>query len=529
MGRKTIKNKIKNVGHKKDRNRLLDIHKHVNHPAIKKQIKILNEPYQKKRGHPAYHRGMILILVIFFKSCGIHSYELMEQVCESNIVLLRFCDGKPPRADVFRRFLRENDMKIFKKIFYGGLIRFNDYQFLNFDRIFIDSTDAIANGSINNTINKKQIKALKQVNEWGLLHNGKRLEIDEMIDKVKDLKDNYENDSDMIDLINVILKKPKLYTIKNFNKIALFEKAMEENDVDTVPISFPEARIMKSKRGRYDTAFNFQLLMLAKHIIFSAYLHRDANDNNALSKIYKDLKEDIAIFIDLIKKYGYYKDNISELENLYENVKVICDSGFHSENNIQAAVEYAIKTIIMTKQLSRQNNRKKREELQVLLSKTRNDKKLEISKDDCLRVKDGYKCPFERDIKLFSVRLINSKYNKNPNLDPSLLKYEFLHQCVDCSDCPYIEKYGEKCRCYQIIDKKTPFEYQLTNDFISGKFTDDYSDRFHISEQVNAYFKGLDGILHLSGRSWQGVENEMLIMLFAHNVVRFENLIELEV
>ena len=43
------------------------------------------------------------------------------------------------------------------------------------------------------------------------------------------------------------------------------------------------------------------------------------------------------------------------------------------------------------------------------------------------------------------------------------------------------------------------------------------------------FFKGLEGILHLSGRSWQGVENEMLMMLFAHNIVRFENLIELEV
>ena len=60
-----------------------------------------------------------------------------------------------------------------------------------------------------------------------------------------------------------------------------------------------------------------------------------------------------------------------------------------SENNIQATVKYAIKTIIMTKQLSRQNNPKKRDEIQVLLSKTKNDKKLEMSKDDCLRVKDG--------------------------------------------------------------------------------------------------------------------------------------------
>ena len=80
---------------------------------------------------------------------------MMADRCESDRVLFRFCDGRPPRADVFRTFLRENDRLIFKKIFYGGLVRFNDYQYLNFDRIFIDSTDAIANGSINNIISKK--------------------------------------------------------------------------------------------------------------------------------------------------------------------------------------------------------------------------------------------------------------------------------------------------------------------------------------------------------------------------------------
>ena len=94
------------------------VHKHVNQPVIKKQIKILNEPFHKKRGRPAYHRGMILILVVFFKSFGIHSYEMMADLCESDRVLFRFCDGKSPSADVFRTFLRENDRKIFKKIFF---------------------------------------------------------------------------------------------------------------------------------------------------------------------------------------------------------------------------------------------------------------------------------------------------------------------------------------------------------------------------------------------------------------------------
>lgn len=39
---------MKNVGSRKSHVRLLSIHKHVNQPVIKKQIKILNEPYQKK-------------------------------------------------------------------------------------------------------------------------------------------------------------------------------------------------------------------------------------------------------------------------------------------------------------------------------------------------------------------------------------------------------------------------------------------------------------------------------------------------
>ena len=95
---------------------------------------------------------------------------------------------------------------------------------------------------------------------------------------------------------------------------------MGNNGVDAVLVSFSEARIMRSKRGRYDVDFNFQLLMIEKHIILSGYLHKDANDSDALSKIYDELKDDIAIFIDLIKKYGYYKENLSN-NFLFKNNK----------------------------------------------------------------------------------------------------------------------------------------------------------------------------------------------------------------
>lgn len=59
-----------------------------------------------------------------------------------------------------------------KQIFYIHLVLMNDYDPLNFDKIFIDGTDVIANASINYTINQKQVDAARLLHHWGLLHNG---------------------------------------------------------------------------------------------------------------------------------------------------------------------------------------------------------------------------------------------------------------------------------------------------------------------------------------------------------------------
>ena len=529
LGLKTTKNKIKKHGSKNSRKRLIEQIKHIDLRIIKQQIKQLNSGFKEKtRGRPAYHRGMILVLVLFCKSKHIHSYEKMANECKDNIVLLKFTEGKTPGHDVFRRFLQNTDKMIFKKIFFGGLARFNNYQYLSFDRMFIDSTDAIVSASLNYTINKKQIKALQQLKGWRILHNGNQISIKQTITNLEKKKKEYANNTEMLELINIALKKPKIYTKKNFDNIPLFLSAMEKNGVDSVPISFPESRIMRSKRGRYDTAFNVQILMLEKHIVLAGYLHSDANDYHSINKIFIELNEDLALLVGIIKEFGEYQDNISEIENLLKNIKIICDSGYHSKENILAAINMELTLIFMTKQVARQNNRENRQDIREILAGVKKNKEIDFRRNDCDRVENGYICPHNRPIKLIKVRLINNKYNQNPNLPVELLQFEYTHSCIDCSNCPYVERYGKKCSCATVVDKSTPHEYSETNKFVKGEFDNDYKDRFPIAERVNAFLKGMEGMLYLTGRDLQGVENEQLIMLSIQNYKILQGLIEAE-
>ena len=529
LGYKTTKKKIKNYGSKDSRNRLIEQIKHINTRITKRQIKVMNRCFKvKTRGRPAYHRGMILVLVLFCKSKHIHSYEKMANECKDNIVLIKFTGGKTPGHDVFRRFFRNTDKMIFKKIFFGGLSRFNDYQYLSFDRLFIDSTDAIVSASLNYTINKKQIKALQQLKEWQILHKGDPISIKQTIQNLEKKKEEYADDAEMLELIKLALKKPKIYTRKNFDNIPLFLKAMEENGVNSVPISFPESRIRRSKRGRYDTAFNVQILMLEKHIALAGYLHADANDSNSIKKIFIELKEDLELLVSIIKEFGEYKDNLSEIKNLLKNIKIICDSGYHSKENILAAINMELTLIFMTKQISRQNNHENREDIREILAGIKKNKEIDFTKNDCERVENGYECPHNQPIKLIKVRLINNKYNRNKNLPPELLQFEYTHSCIDCSNCPYVERYGKKCSCATIVDKTTPYEYSHTNSFVKGEYDNDYKDRFPIAEGVNAFLKGTEGMLYLTGRDLQGVENEQLLMLSIQNFKIFQGLIEAE-
>ena len=48
--------------------------------------------------------------------------------------------------------------------------------------------------------------------------------------------------------------------------------------------------------------------------------------------------------------------------------------------------------------------------------------------------------------------------------------------------------------------------------------------RFHKSESVNGYFKGIDGILHLLGRKDNAIYNEMHLRNALYNLIHLINM-----
>ena len=210
--------------------------------------------------------------------------------------------------------MKELDENWIKQIYYRHLVLINEYDPLKLDKIFIDGTDVIANASINYTINQKQVDATRLLHHWGLLHNGTDEAIQRTVVALRKKLDEYQHDEETIELIKTALKRPKIYTQTNYERLDRIQKILDETCSKSVAIAFPEGVVMRSKRGRFDVGFNLQLLMLQNHIALAGYLLRKPNDENVMQTILEELKKDIELFIELMEKYGENKENIRRIK-----------------------------------------------------------------------------------------------------------------------------------------------------------------------------------------------------------------------
>lgn len=494
---------------------------------VKVVRKRMNRPFEKKRCRPAFDRGVLIYGELFCLEKKISSYLGVEQEYEENILLQAMANFKTPKYTLISTFMKELDENWIKQIYYRHLVLINEYDPLKLDKIFIDGTDVIANASINYTINQKQVDATRLLHHWGLLHNGTDEAIKRTVVALRKKLDEYQHDEETIELIKTALKRPKIYTQTNYERLDRIQKILDETGSKSVAIAFPEGVVMRSKRGRFDVGFNLQLLMLQNHIALAGYLLRKPNDENVMQTILEELKKDIELFIELMETYGENKENIEELKNLLDKVTLICDSGYFTHENIEACLVENVELVVMSKQVAVQQNNKKRKEWYKNICDVKTHKTDKVSKLLCIRIKEGYLCPFNRIIRYVRDYVTNSKYNRElDGSDDLLYEHCYIQECEDCTGCPYVEKYGKKCNCATIKDRTTKFKYLTTQEFVEGKYVDIYKDRIHISEGVNAFLKGLTGMFHVKGRNYKAAKIQVILACLLHNMIRLDNIID---
>ena len=491
-------------------------------PCIIDIVKELEKNF-KNQGPRHYPRLLLLGIVLYCFSHKMYKYTDIANECRKNRFLRIFTRGAEPCENTFRNFLNESDTESMRKIFLYTLIRYNDADLLKFLHYFIDSTDAIVRGSKYYKIYKFELEAMKFMKKHNLLHNPQKpKQMKRSIDKLLKIREEHMMEENIVELIDIIIPRIQIYNYKMYKHMDEFEQAIKNSNKDFVCITYPNAPLIPTKKGNWDFAKNLQVAVTDDNIIIGSIFINNPDDSKALPQILPELKKNFEILWELQKKYGTRK-NEKEIKNMLKKAMVVCDSGYASEENITYICENDIRSLIMPKITSIYINNKMKsfdEKLEELSSEIEilDEENTEIEttrKKDMSRIWDGYICKFNRPVMFTENTPIPDEIEKG--LPKRATKANYKYKALDCSGCPY----RDVCKHKSFTEKISPYIYESMNKFTQKFYQELYMQRFHKSESINGYFKGINGILHLLGTNDKAITNEMHLRNTIYNTIHF--------
>ncbi len=494
---------------------LLTITEFVFSPLMDSLMKELDSKYDSKYGRPAYPRRMLLGVVLYCVSQKVDDMAGIARMCRENKFLQVFTCGINHSTSTFKRFLNNGPRLVFKKIFIATLVKLNDSRFLEFCKTFLDSTDAIVNGSKHYKITLDEINALKQLKKWGALHHNTKSSITKTRNILNEKLEVYTDDEEMLKLINLALGRIELYNVRMHKKRKKLESILLERDCKYVCITFPDAVMMKTKKGEFNYGLNLHQLMTEHNIILTGVLMDQPNDHYAIKWLLEDLKETIEILIEMQKEFGQ-RNNYKELQRRIDQMILIADSGYCSTENLHTLKEEQINHLLMPKAISHQCNNEIREKNQIETSK--NDSP--TSKKNFKRVKNTYICPFNQKLEYQGSKDINFRKIDTSQIPEYQIKKRYIYECQSCTGCPYIET----CKHKRIEERITPLQHDMIEKFTNKRYKKMYQDRFHISEGINGFIKRTNGMFKLISPNKQAADNEMQLRNTVYNLIRTVNL-----
>ena len=497
-------------------NNLLMIIEFVFSPIIQSLIDELNSKFDSNVGRPAYPREMLLGVLLYCFHLKMENLIEVEKECSKNRFLRIFTCNAEPKSSTFKRFLEESDRIVIKKIFIATLVKLNDLRFLNFTKLFLDGTGALVNGSKHYKITLDEINALKQLKKWNILHNNTKNSINRTKLILEEKLEIYAHDEEKLKLINLALKRIELYNIRMYKKRKEFEEILLQRDTKYVCITFPSAVMMQTKKGIYNYALNLQEWMTENHIIINGTLIEQPNDHYSIKYLLNDLKETFDILIEMQEKFGERR-NYREIQKRIDEMIIIADSGYFTDENMYALEQEKIRYIIMPKSISQQVNNDFRKINGLPVKYGKNP---ETSKKKFRRVKNGYICPFDRFIELKSVNTINFRKKDVSHLPERMIEKKYKFKSVSCRGCPYIDT----CKHKSIEERISPLQYEMIEKFTDKRYNKLYKQRFPISEGINGFIKSTNGIFKLISPNKKAADNELMLRNTLYNLIRTVNL-----
>ena len=481
-------------------------------PMIQDITKEMDAEFKGKRGRKAYPRVLLLITVLYCFSENICRYKDMSKKCKSDKYLNIILDNRIISRGTFTNFLNNSKRDGIHKIFIATLVLLNDINAFSISRVFIDGTDIIVRGSRNYFIKQDDLKAMELLNKWGLLHDGSKDQIQKSLDGLNDKLNEFENDEEIVKLIKLARRRIRIHKYKVYEKRARFEKQFEKRGDVKLSIIFPESVFMKTKKGGFDFAFNFQAVMTNNHVIFVGLLLSQPNDQKSLPDVFKQMKKTLDMYLEMQKKYGEINNPLKHTR-AFANIVIVADAGYFTIVNLYFVFKNQINAIIKPSSEARQDNNKLRERSGHAKKETKSIRRY------FKRVIGGYECNQGKFLGYKKSIPINHRKPQEDDLPDVCKKERQIYERKRCSGCKYEDV------CPKKLEDRTSFLFKwMTDRFLDKRRYVNYVLRFSRGESINGFHKTDVGVIKFVGTTLQAVENEADLRNSIFNLTRWDNL-----
>jgi len=243
-------------------------------------------------GHPAYHPGIIMKIIIQGMLSRIRSSRKLAAGCRENFVMMYLAEKTKPDFRTIARFRKDNS-EFVKDAFKRTVELASENKLIDLSFVSIDGSMLKANASKKKYFDKENIDKLgkaidKMVDE--------DIAFDELEEELFGDKEEGLTGIDERDLRRIVRDYRKSEDKKKIKKNV--EKAkgeLEKYFLKKASISDPESRMMQNKKGFSELSYNSQISVSRNQIIVANDICQDGHDAHQFIPQMMNIKENIKL------------------------------------------------------------------------------------------------------------------------------------------------------------------------------------------------------------------------------------------
>ncbi|MBE0425140.1 MAG: transposase [Nitrospirae bacterium] len=309
---------------------------HTLHYLIDNEIdlSLFDERYKNdETGAPAYDPAILLKIILYAYSRGITSSRKIEQCCRENIIFMALSADTQPHFTTIADFISSLDQEIIK-LFLEVLLICDEMGLIGKEMFAVDGCKLPSNASKEWSGTKEDLQNKKEKMKQAIRQIVKR---HREIDEIEQDKEIVGWEQQYADTLREKVKKIKDWLKQNDDKSGKRGKPIKSNITDN------DSAKMKTSHGVIQGYDGVAVVDDKQQVIVHAEAFGAAQEHDLLKPMVKGARENF-------KAIGSKKD-------VFEDAKLVADSGFHTESNMKMVMEEGIDAYIADTQFRKRDPR----------------------------------------------------------------------------------------------------------------------------------------------------------------------------